>query len=834
MWHEQSVDGGLLRFDRRTATNVLVRGPDLASSVRSAPRALQVGLVSSCNLSCAFCYRDAKAPSRLTAPFLVELLTAAADWGVLEVAFGGGEPLLFDGFVAMLEELHARTPLGLAFTTNGLLLDDATIQRVRGLVTEVRLSATGENRYRQTLRRLQALPVGVNWLVTPRNVGLVEPYVADFVTSGASSVLLLGYKGGDPELHLSGRDFDKLRGAVGRLRGVPLRLDACWYPKLHDLPHLFDRGDCGAGDELLVITPDQAVQACSFSGTRVPFSGIDDLKRIYADLRQARPRAEIGGCTRDEFLPIPATPPQRTTAWVWTAASSNNSGDWTIVAHFCDEAAAEKAARALRELSRAHEAFLASPDGQKWVEDHDYDGSYPTPPLSEFGRAHGFDWSQDDEGLWWEEDGCGAPVLTAGAVGEAVVVYHPYCMGLPEEPFRQFFENVGAKQFGHWQYDRPRVVASASGRNTNAEAELSHYLSLVQAADYPSQVKAPPWGKECEDARVWSDEDRSALLGAAENKLLTKERGIELVLSFENTFAGALALEAWLRAAGYQDVVVKVDPGPTHLEQQDQAREEAITGLFGDVRPLVDKLRGADAPTVVKWLFGFGRISAEFEAALARMSREELVRYSLAEATDYWGRGLDVTLICVAILEVAGPSEPAAELARRLWDHLNATESRARGLGLQALAHALPRDEAFELAEAWYRQGGDDAPARLQAFRSLKNPRTNKLIEEWWLDQTPPPPVQELWGALAFASQAPWSTLAKWLGLGRPLSLVALDALGNYAKDGTPAGFQRPPEAEIRDALRAYLERDSAPRARNAAARVLGSIGNVARDEGRG
>ena len=64
--------------------------------------------------------------------------------------------------------------------------------------------------------------------------------------------------------------------------------------------------------------------------------------------------------------------------------------------------------------------------------------------------------------------------------------------------------------------------------------------------------------------------------------------------------------------------------------------------------------------------------------------------------------------------------------------------------------------------------------------------------------------------------------------------MVALDALGNYAKDGTPTGFQRPAASEIRDALRAYLERDSAPHARNAAARVLESIGNVARDEGRG
>ena len=56
------------------------------------------------------------------------------------------------------------------------------------------------------------------------------------------------------------------------------------------------------------------------------------------------------------------------------------------------------------------------------------------------GKVHGFDWSADGEGLWWEEDGCGAPVLTAGAVDDSVVIYHPYCMGLPEEPFRAVFD----------------------------------------------------------------------------------------------------------------------------------------------------------------------------------------------------------------------------------------------------------------------------------------------------------------------------------------------------------------------------------------------------------
>ena len=106
-WREVPVDGGLLRFERDTGTNVLVRSEATRALRRQAPRSLQIGLLTPCNLACSFCYRDAAAPSFLTREFLLELLEQAAAWGVLEVAFGGGEPLLFKGFIELLRDrLH--------------------------------------------------------------------------------------------------------------------------------------------------------------------------------------------------------------------------------------------------------------------------------------------------------------------------------------------------------------------------------------------------------------------------------------------------------------------------------------------------------------------------------------------------------------------------------------------------------------------------------------------------------------------------------------------------------------------------------------------------------
>ncbi len=551
-FRSHSLDGAVVHFDRDRGSNVLLPGGNAA---RTAPRVLQIGLLTPCNLACSFCYRDRDAPSRLTSEFLLDLLHGAADWGVLEVAFGGGEPLLFRGFPGLVRRLHETTPLGINFTTNGILLTPEVVDLIRGAVGEIRVSAYPDNHYRRTLRLLDGESVGVNWLVTPKNVGLVEPIVRDFFDLGAQNALLLGYKGADRSLHLSDHDLDRLRNAVQRLQPLPMRLDICWYPRLADLPHLFSRADCGAGDDFLVITPDRAVQPCSFHHERIPFETLDDLKRIYLELRARKPAAAIAGCTRSQFIPVEIAPRgPKADAYVWTAHSSNNSGDWTIVGEFKTPEAARKAAESLRELARAHEAFLANPEGQAWLEKIGYMGNVPTPPLKVFGEAHGFRWDKDGDGLWWEEDGAGAPVMTAGAVGRTVVVYHPYCMGLPEEPFRRFFRNVGAHAYGYWQYDRPQVVAEARGSNPEAIQEVRLYLDQVQMADHPSDVKVPPpWGAQANDPRLEKDEDRSALLDKADHDLEESRTAVRITLSFANTFAGAVSLEGWLKASRFKE-----------------------------------------------------------------------------------------------------------------------------------------------------------------------------------------------------------------------------------------------------------------------------------------
>jgi MoaA/NifB/PqqE/SkfB family radical SAM enzyme len=558
-WRSQPIDGAVLMFNHISGTNVLWRGKGTASCRRRAPRVLQVALTHKCTRTCTYCYQE-RTDACLDYDFLLGLLIDASRWGVLEIAFGGGEPLLFPRLVELLQELRRHTHLGLNLTTNGDLLTEDLAAQLTRVCGQIRVSVHDGARWRQALRLLDGVETGANILVTPANLGNIELLVRDAISLGAADVLLLGYKGPSVGLHLSEGELKRLEQSILRMQHLPLRLDACWYPLLPKVPQLLKRPTCGAADEILAITPDRKVKACSFQLDGMHVGSIDDLKAAFTNLRSRNTGVVLDGCMRGRFAAaLSDSSDDEDQMWVWHARASNNSGDCTIVGRFQEIARAQDAAKALRELSRAHEAFLASPEGRKWYEQNDY-RPQPTPPLQLFAQIHGFDWSDPDDALCWEEDGAGAPVLTAGTVGHSVVIYHPYCCGFSEKPFREFFSGCGAREFGHFWYDRPAVIVHAEGTNTAAIDEIQQHFKLVQMAKYPSEVAdPPPWGKQCTDDRLASDEDRSAIVASAEVLLQAGGSTLTLGLKFENTYAGAIALENWLRSKGFTNLSIEID-----------------------------------------------------------------------------------------------------------------------------------------------------------------------------------------------------------------------------------------------------------------------------------
>ena len=309
------LDGGLLCFDRDSGWNVLFEGEETAHFAMVAPRAVQFAITNGCNLACTFCSRDLDAASEWTAASAFSMLADLAAAGVLEVAFGGGEPLAFRGFDRLVQRLPAETPLAVSFTTNGLLFDRARIARLAGCCGQIRLSLYDDNDWRETVRRLVdgGARFGVNLLITPERSECFADTVLELAALGCRDVLLLSYNGRDRSMHLVGDRAARVAATVANLaralRGrVGLKLDVCWGERMQAVPRILAGDDCGAGRDTVVLTSDRRLSPCSFHHFSVPAPTAAAVLRAWREQRaHLRSPARDPGCARAPQFGLGAT-----------------------------------------------------------------------------------------------------------------------------------------------------------------------------------------------------------------------------------------------------------------------------------------------------------------------------------------------------------------------------------------------------------------------------------------------------------------------------------------------------------------------------------------------
>jgi hypothetical protein len=98
----------------------------------------------------------------------------------------------------------------------------------------------------------------------------------------------------------------------------------------------------------------------------------------------------------------------------------------------------------------------------------------------------------------------------------------------------------------------------------------------------------------------------------------------------------------------------------------------------------------------------------------------------------------------------------------------------------EALAKCLEPDLGFELYSKQLER--IEQPSKLTGTMTGLIYFQSKLALAWIEANTGRVSnISDAWGYLAVASQFDWATAEKWLGSGRPLSLIALDALGKCA-----------------------------------------------------
>ena len=148
-----------------------------------------------------------------------------------------------------------------------------------------------------------------------------------------------------------------------------------------------------------------------------------------------------------------------------------------------------------------------------------------------------------------------------------------------------------------------------------------------------------------------------------------------------------------------------------------------------------------------------------------------------------------------------------------------------------AAAACLPSDDAWDSATKAIAQS-QNVREDAQSLGWFRDDRTLDWIEE----QLPilELPVTQDWGRLAAISRLTWSRTESWLALGRPLSLVALDAMVSCYHYDTmnlkriqPKLTAEVAESYISEALDRYLASDDVPRVSLAIAKVKSNLANI-------
>ncbi len=179
--------------------------------------------------------------------------------------------------------------------------------------------------------------------------------------------------------------------------------------------------------------------------------------------------------------------------------------------------------------------------------------------------------------------------------------------------------------------------------------------------------------------------------------------------------------------------------------------------------------------------------------------------------------------------KVVGPA--AERWIRQEW--INQKDNQLLALA-EAVAACLDFDEAFSLLTAEIEEKDDRTlPNNISALAHFRNAKTLDWIEKV---ASRIHTVPTAWGNLAAVSQFDWSRVQKWLLHGRPLSLIALDVLGECTttknrqnrsirlQQNPPTLIGSPDPAVIVENSQAYLAIDSVPRTKQAVKRIANNL----------
>jgi hypothetical protein len=169
------------------------------------------------------------------------------------------------------------------------------------------------------------------------------------------------------------------------------------------------------------------------------------------------------------------------------------------------------------------------------------------------------------------------------------------------------------------------------------------------------------------------------------------------------------------------------------------------------------------------------------------------------------------------ILNLAGLvlGKAGASLVRDHWDRYVSTAAFYEIAF--AASQCLPTEEGYRnVTDELSKMDARRRYALKDVLRWFETPLTLD-----WIEENACSPVDVTWGPLAASSKFDWERAKKWLSSGRPLSLIALDALYRCVCSNVLLLLNPPDSREFISTLKDYLNGDNVPRVRERISALL-------------
>lgn len=234
------------------------------------------------------------------------------------------------------------------------------------------------------------------------------------------------------------------------------------------------------------------------------------------------------------------------------------------------------------------------------------------------------------------------------------------------------------------------------------------------------------------------------------------------------------------------------------VTQQDLA--PTLKNVMKDMEALIDF-------AITRWYLEADVVNVLKEHDKTEMFKSIKTRFSHTDSPDIKARLIEITS------EVL--KGHAEEWIRELWTHYG--EELLVTLS-EATANCLPAQEGLQLVLEKL-EALNDKEKNMYAASCLYHFRSPDVL--LWIEKNCKV-FHDNWGRLTAVSFPTWETMKSWLNKGRPLSLVALDAMEACAdEDRLPIIAKYKPQilgtniTEIEPVLINYLQHDAVPRVKN-------------------